>query len=210
MEIESVTKPLYKTLSSSQKIDYVLDKQEKGLNRKDIYLMMGYAKVKNLDDFMKGKGYIKENDIFVLQGGVTEESNDIQKAQVTDNTNKYIKMDEGSPEGVIGHLTTLQDINIQEKLINMINQYEEYQEMLKWYKSERSHTEVNNLNIPVVEIVTGLEINYPKNTNMKTSIRLDAKIWSRFKEVADTKFRHIDNPSLLSQALYEFLEKYDK
>lgn len=210
MEIESVTKPLYKTLSSSQKVDYVLEKQEKGLNRKDIYLMMGYAKVKNLDDFMKGKGYIKENDVFVLPGGVIEESHGIKKAQVTDNTNKQMKVEDGSQVGVIGHLSTLQDINIQEKLINMINQYEEYQEMLTWYKSERSHIEANKPNIPVVEIVTGLEINYPKNTNMKTSIRLDAKIWSRFKEVADTKFRHIDNPSLLSQALYEFLEKYDK
>ena len=68
----------------------------------------------------------------------------------------------------------------------------------------------NMVNAPVVEVVTGLEINYPKTTNMKTSIRLDAKIWSRFKDVADDKFRHIDNPSLLSQALYEFLEKYDK
>jgi hypothetical protein len=66
------------------------------------------------------------------------------------------------------------------------------------------------VNNPVVEVVTGLEINYPKATNMKTSIRLDAKIWSRFKDVAEDKFRHIDNPSLLSQALYEFLEKYDK
>lgn len=210
MEIESIEKPLYKTLSSSQKVDYVLDKQEKGLNRKDIYLMMGYAKVKNLDDFMKGKGYIKENEVFILSGGVIEELNSTQTAQGTDNTNRKIKNDEVSQGGVIRHLTTLQDINIQDKLINMINQYEEYQEMLKWYKSERSHTEVNNSNISVVEIVTGLEINYPKNVNMKTSIRLDAKIWSRFKEVADTKFRHIDNPSLLSQALYEFLEKYDK
>lgn len=63
---------------------------------------------------------------------------------------------------------------------------------------------------PIVEVVTGLDINYPKTTNMKTSIRLDTKIWSRFKEFADDKFRHIDNPSLFSQALYEFLEKYDK
>lgn len=210
MEKDNITKPLYKTLTSSQKVDYVLDKQEKGLNRKDIYLMMGYANVKNLDDFMKGKGYIKENDMFVLQRGVIEKSNSIQKAQVTDNTNKNIENDRRSREGVRGNLITLEDINIQEKLMNMINQYEEYQEMLKWYKSERSHMEVKNINVPVVEIVTGLEINYPKSNNMKTSIRLDSKIWGRFKKFADTKFSHIDNPSLLSQALYEFLEKYDK
>ena len=210
MKLERVKNPLYKTLNSNQKINYVLEQQAKGLNRKDIYLMMGYAKVKNLDDFMRGKGYIKENDVFVLPVVAMEESQGIQKPQMIDNTDKQIKNIERSQEGVIGHLETLQDVNIQEKLINMINQYEEYQEMLKWYKSERSRIEGNNTNIPVVEIVTGLEINYPKNTNMKTSIRLDAKIWKRFKEFADTKFRHIDNPSLLSQALYEFLEKYDK
>ena len=210
MKVERVKNPLYKTLNSNQKVNYVLEQQAKGLNRKDIYLMMGYAKVKNLDDFMRGKGYIKENDVFVLPVEVLEESQGTQKRKMIDNTNKQIENIEGSQGGVIGHLETLQDVNIQEKLINMINQYEEYQEMLKWYKSERSRIEGNNLNIPVVEIVTGLEINYPKNTNMKTSIRLDAKIWHRFKEFADTKFRHIDNPSLLSQALYEFLEKYDK
>lgn len=210
MKLERVRNPLYKTLNSNQKVNYVLEQQAKGLNRKDIYLMMGYAKVKNLDDFMRGKGYIKENDVFVLPVVDMEESQGIQKPQMIDNTDKQIKNIERSQEGVIGHLETLQDVNIQEKLINMINQYEEYQEMLKWYKSERSRIEGNNTNIPVVEIVKGLEINYPKNTNMKTSIRLDAKIWNRFKEFADTKFRHIDNPSLLSQALYEFLEKYDK
>lgn len=200
-------KPLYKTLNSGQKIEYVLEQQEKGLNRKDIYKLMGYAKVKNLDDFMRGKGYIKENDIFILIGGDTEESKGIQKIERTDNTNNQVIEIKGSQEGVTGHLETLQDINVQEKLINMINKYEEYEEMLKWYKSQGSQMSGD---ISVVEVITGLEINYPKTSNMKTSIRLDAKIWGRFKEFADTKFSHVDNPSLLSQALYEFLEKYDK
>lgn len=210
MVVDKGVKPLYKTLNSNQKIEYVLEQQSKGLNRKDIYMMMGYAKVKNLDDFMKGKGYIKENDLFVLSGGVPEESKSIQKAQRIDNTNNQIIESEGSQEGGIGNLATLQDVNIQEKLINMLNNYEQYEEMLKWYQSERSQMGGNTINTPVVEVVTGLEINYPKTTNMKTSIRLDAKIWNRFKKVADDKFRYIDNPSLLSQAIFEFLEKYDK
>ena len=210
MAITIEGKPLYKTLNSVEKIEYVLEQQTKGLNRKDIYKLMGYAKVKNLDDFMKGKGYIKENDLFVLSGGDTEKSEGIKEAQITDNANNEIKLTQGSQEGVTGHLATLQDVNIQEKLINMINNYEEYEEMLKWYKTQGSQMGGNVVNAPVVEVVTGLDINYPKTTNMKTSIRLDAKIWSRFKEFADTKFRHVDNPSLLSQALYEFLEKYDK
>jgi hypothetical protein len=74
MTVTTIDKPLYKSLDSNQKIEYVLDQQSKGLNRKDIYVMMGYAKVKNLDDFMKGKGYIKKNDLFVLPGEVTGES----------------------------------------------------------------------------------------------------------------------------------------
>lgn len=210
MAVAKGYKPLYKSLDSNQKIEYVLEQQSKGLNRKDIYIMMGYATVKNLDDFMKGKGYIKENDLFVLSGGVIEGSGGIRKSQITDNTNNHIVDTQRSHAEVTGHLAPLQDVNIQKKLINMINQYEEYEEMLKWYKSQGSHMGGNDINTPVVEIVTGLDINYPKTTNMKTSIRLDTKIWSRFKEFADTKFSHVDNPSLLSQALYEFLEKYDK
>ncbi|MGL5330230.1 MAG: hypothetical protein ACRDD7_13245 [Peptostreptococcaceae bacterium] len=207
MEVDTDKKPLYKTLNSEQKVEYVLEQQVKGLNRKDIYILMGYAKVKNLDDFMKGKGYIKDNEVFVLSSGGKEESNGIQVPKVIENTENHIIESKRSQEGVIGHLSTLQDINVQEKLINMLNQYEEYEEMLKWYKSQGSHMGGDNT---VVEVITGLEINYPKTTNMKTSIRLDAKIWSRFKDVADNKFNHVDNPSLLSQALYEFLEKYDK
>lgn len=210
MAVAIEEKPLYKSLDSRQKVEYVLDQQTKGLNRKDIYVMMGYAKVKNLDDFMRGKGYIKENDLFVLPVGVAEESESIQKDQGIDNTNNQIIEAKRSQEGVIGNLATLQDVNIQEKLINMLNNYEQYEEMLKWYKSQGSQMGANMSSTPVVEVVTGLEINYPKTTNMKTSIRLDTKIWSRFKEFADNKFSHIDNPSLLSQALYEFLEKYDK
>ena len=207
MAIDADKKPLYKTLNSEQKVEYVLNQQAKGLNRKDIYILMGYAKVKNLDDFMKGKGYRKDNELFVLSVGGKEESQGIQTPEVIENTDNQIVKSKGSQEEVIGHISTLQDINVQEKLINMLNRYEEYEEMLKWYKSQRSHMGGDT---PVVEVITGLEINYPKTTNMKTSIRLDAKIWSRFKNVADSKFSHVDNPSLLSQALYEFLEKYDK
>lgn len=207
MAIDADKKPLYKTLNSEHKVEYVLNQQAKGLNRKDIYILMGYAKVKNLDDFMKGKGYRKDNELFVLSVGGKEESQGIQTPEVIENTDNQIVKSKGSQEEVIGHISTLQDINVQEKLINMLNKYEEYEEMLKWYKSQRSHMGGDT---PVVEVITGLEINYPKTTNMKTSIRLDAKIWSRFKNVADSKFSHVDNPSLLSQALYEFLEKYDK
>lgn len=207
MAVDADGKPLYKTLSSEQKVEYVLEQQAKGLNRKDIYILMGYAKVKNLDDFMKGKGYIKDNDLFVLSEGGKEESQVIKMPKMVGNAENKITESKRSQEGGIGHLKTLQDINVQEKLIDMLNKYEQYEEMLKWYKSQGSHM---GGDAPVVEVITGLEINYPKTTNMKTSIRLDTKIWSRFKAVADDKFSHVDNPSLLSQALYEFLEKYDK
>lgn len=210
MAVEIPERPRYKCKDADKKVEYVLEQQSKGLNRKDIYVKMGYAKVKNLDDFMKGKGYIKENDLFILSRGVIGESVGIQEAQLIDNTNNQLIKPERSQEGVVGHLETLQDVNIQEKLIKMLNNYEQYDKMLKWYQSQGSQMGGNTINTPVVEIVTGLEINYPKTSNMKTSIRLDAKIWSRFKDVADNKFSHVDNPSLLSQALYEFLEKYDK
>lgn len=207
MRVSTGDEPLYKSLDSSQKIEFVLEQQAKGLNRKDIYKLMGYTKVKNLDDFMKGKGYIKENDLFIFSRGDKGESRGVQESKSIQNTDNNLEVSKGSQEGVVGHLSTLQDTNIQEKLINMLNKYEEYEDMLNWYKAKGSQI---GGDVPVVEIVTGLEINYPKTTNMKTSIRLDTKIWSRFKKVADTKFSHVDNPSLLSQALYEFLEKYDK
>lgn len=41
--------------------------------------------------------------------------------------------------------------------------------MLKWYKSQRNQI---GGDIPVAEVITGLEINYSKKNNMKISIRL--------------------------------------
>ena len=41
---------------------------------------------------------------------------------MTDNTNNHIVEIERGQEGVIGNLATLHDINIQEKLINMLKQ----------------------------------------------------------------------------------------
>lgn len=199
-------KPLYKILNSIEKVEYVMDQQTKGLNRKDIYILMGYADIKNLDDFMKRRGYVKENNLFVLAGGVKEESEGIQEQTVPESDTKDQGLVHRSQGGDTGHIATLQDVNVQEKLMNMINHMEEYEEMLQWYKAQVSQKGGSQ---HIIEVVTGLEINYPKTMNIKTSIRLDAKIWERFKKVADTKFSHIDNPSLLSQALYEFLEKYE-
>lgn len=46
---------------------------------------MRYAKVKNLDNFMKGKGYIKANDLFTLVVDIKEEPQGIQIPKVIKN-----------------------------------------------------------------------------------------------------------------------------
>lgn len=38
MIVDADKKPLYKTLNSEQKVEYVLEQQGKGLNRKNIYI----------------------------------------------------------------------------------------------------------------------------------------------------------------------------
>lgn len=56
-------------LSSEEKIKYILEFQEFGMDRKEIADRMGYAGVKQQDRFMKNQGYTKVDDKYVLKQG---------------------------------------------------------------------------------------------------------------------------------------------
>lgn len=193
-----MTKPLKDTLNSDEKLAYILEQQNLGLTRNQIYKLMGYSNIKNIDDFMKRKGYIKENNIFVKGGECTP--NIPQTNKSIRNTN--VEVIENSKD-----IEFLQDISIQNKLINMIERYDKFNDVIDWFEN-RGQEGGNYTPNEIIEVVTGLDINFKETETIKTSMRIDKGVWEDFKELGDKKYSHIANNKLLSQAVYEFIEKY--
>lgn len=193
-----MSKPLKDTLNSDEKLKYILDQQELGLTRNEIYKLMGYSNIKNIDDFMKRKGYIKENNLFVKGGECTPTIP--QTNTKTENTTVEVVED-------VNVLGVLQDISVQNKLLNMLENYDRFNKMLNWYETVG---QMEDKSTPIVEVVTGLEIQFEESETIKTSIRVDKDVWEDFKELGESEYKHIANNKLISQALYEFINKYKK
>ena len=191
-----MSKPLKDTLNSDEKLKYILEQQELGLTRNEIYKLMGYSNIKNIDDFMKRKGYMKENNLFVNGDKCTPTIP--QTNTKTENTTVEVIDD-------VNVLGVLQDISVQNKLLNMLENYDRFNKMLNWYETVG---QMEDKSTPIVEVVTGLEINFKESETIKTSIRVDKDIWEDFKELGESKYKHIANNKLISQALYEFINKY--
>lgn len=193
-----MTKPLKDTLNSDEKLEYILEQQNLGLTRNEIYKLMGYSNIKNIDDFMKRKGYIKENNLFVKGGKCTPTIP--QTTKRTENTTVEVIDD-------VNVLGVLQDISVQNKLLNMLENYDRFNKMLNWYETVG---QIEDKSTPIVEVVTGLEIQFEESETIKTSIRVDKDVWEDFKELGESEYKHIANNKLISQALYEFINKYKK
>lgn len=191
-----MTKQLKDTLNSDEKLQYILEQQNLGLTRNEIYKLMGYSNIKNIDDFMKRKGYIKENNLFVKGGKCTPT---IPQTNTKTENNTVEVVDDVNVLGV------LKDISVQNKLLNMLENYDRFNNLLNWYETVG---QMEDNSTPIVEVVTGLEINFKESETIKTSIRVDKDIWEDFKELGENKYKHIANNKLVSQALYEFINKY--
>lgn len=193
-----MNKPLKDTLNSNEKLEYILEQQSKGYTRNEIYKMMGYSNIKNIDDFMKRRGYIKENNLFI-EGDKGTPS--VSQTTKTINNTKVEVIDDKNNIGF------LQDISIQHKLINMLERYDKFNDVIDWFEN-MGQEGGNHTPNEIIEVVTGLDINFEETETIKTSMRIDKGVWENFKKLGDKKYSHIANNKLLSQAVHEFIEKY--
>lgn len=205
MDIKS---KLIDTLTTIEKINYVLEQQEKGIPQRKIAEWMGYSETNALTKFMKKQGYTKVNDIFIKGSGVVEDKERTNNIKTI--TNEIIE--DNKPTIV------LQNQDMQNKLFDMLNNYDSFIEMVKWFNnSERGYIEdkePTGNTIPIkqdttiIEVNTGLQINYNKTKTKKTTIRLDEAIWEEFDNFCTDKYSQFSKQDLLSQALREFMDKY--
>lgn len=189
-----------KKLNSEDKLKYILSLQDRGLNRKQIAEAMGYTRLDTLDRFMKKYDYIKVNNIFILDTGAVE---DKERTNNINTITHEIIEDKG-------RTIVLQNQEMQNKLFDMLNNYDSFVEVIKWFnslgdKSKRGQIEDN---APIIEVNTGLQINYNKTKTKKTTVRLDEGIWEEFDNFCTDKYNQFSKQDLLSQALREFIDKY--
>ena len=175
------------------KVKKILELQEQGVPRKEIYKIMEYKKIDYLNRFMKRQGFILDGELFIKDEAPiinTEDAksniNIINKEEATEDMINVI------PEG------------FKENMINLVNQYDKLQEMINWFNTK---DDIDNTN--VIEVNTGIRIDLPDAPIKRTTIRVNEKVWNDFLNLADAN-SEFDKHSLLSMAIKEYVEKYKK
>ena len=175
------------------KVMKILELQEQGVPRKEIYKIMEYKEISSLNRFMKRRGFSLDGELFIKDEAPiinTEDAksniNIINKEEATEDMINVI------PEG------------FKENMINLVNQYDKLQEMINWFNTK---DDIDNTN--VIEVNTGIRIDLPDAPIKRTTIRVNEKVWNDFLDLADAN-SEFDKHSLLSMAIKEYVEKYKK
>ena len=178
------------------KVIKILELQEQGVPRKEIYKIMKYKEISSLNRFMKRKGFILDGELFVKE--VADNIAPVNTKDDKDNTNIINK--EEAPEDMINVIPE----GFKENMINLVNQYDKLQEMINWFNTK---DDIDNTN--VIEVNTGIRIDLPDAPIKRTTIRVNEKVWNDFLDLADAN-SEFDKHSLLSMAIKEYVEKYKK
>jgi hypothetical protein len=181
-----------KDWSSEKKINYIIDLQDKGLSRKDIAIEFGYTRVDTLDRLMKKYGYEKIDGKFVLN---MEDSCPTSSPK----TDISILRKNCPPYG--GQL--LESFDVQNKLLNIVNNYDKLMYVINNFDSVE-----DNCPIDVIEVKSGIQIDFEKSEAIKTTIRVDKNIWDDFSDLCKDKYKHLNKHDLISKAFIEFIDKY--
>ena len=170
---------------------YSLTKLEKeiGISRKTISnrcASIQYKYDKKLNQ------YIYDESIEIKKG------TSVRQVKSIENTNN-VKVDK-CPTDVVQF-----DNDIKNKMLMITNKYDKLMEIIDWYETKgdkcpTGHTEI-------IEIKTGLQIDFIKSEAKKVSIRTDAGIWDKFISFTQ-EHPEFTKGDLLAQALNEFLNKW--
>ena len=154
-----------------------IERNEFGVNPSVISKRLGRLNYKRVDN-----KFIKLN----VRHDVRHDVINIEKVDVLGRNNKVM---------TISDVVTERDN--QEKLINIINRYDDLMKLL-------DNKNTNNFN-------SGIVIELPNEEGKKdtrATIRINKVIWERFNKFCDVN-KSFSKKELLSQALKEFMERYE-
>ena len=179
------------------KLKYILELQEQGLTRHEIKDKLGYKSIDSLTKFLKKRGYSFDNKL-----------NKYTPIDDTSTTNVIREPNKAKQQGIILNDDKGMTIDIQQDLksniINLANDYDKIQEVLKWFESKNDDKGMTE----VIAVVTeGIKINLPKSETIRTTIRINKDIWDKFDEFSKQN-NEFNKQDLMAQALKEYMEKY--
>lgn len=97
------------------------------------------------------------------------------------------------------------DNDIKNKMLMIVNKYDKLIEIIDWFDNKEDKCLTSPTEI--IEIKTGLQIDFIKSETKKVSIRTDADVWDKF--ISFTKEHpEFTKGDLLAQAINEFLNKW--
>ena len=92
---------------------------------------------------------------------------------------------------------------LQNNMIQLSNDYERITKMLEWFENERD----NSMTDITVRINEGLSIDYIRSKELRKTVRVDENVYESLRELSN-KYQQYSIKDLLSQAIYEFVNKY--
>lgn len=155
---------------------------------------LGYKYNQKLKKYMKSSEPTRE----VLKTSLTNYSSDENKKLTEENYKEYdSSMTIDIPENIIEADT------FKSNLIDLVLNYEKIKKMMYDYE----HTSGTQENI--IEVQQGIKIDKPKGNIIRTTVRVNEEILNIFKSFCD-RHKEYTQKDLLSQALLEFVQRYDK
>lgn len=195
-----------KGMTVQEKISKVLELQEQGYKQEEIVQIMD-SNIGSIRRMMNRNGYKTENKLFIKKDDDNSHTNVISKENTVipgDDDNSHTSVINDTEIIPTEAAAILSNDDIRINLLNIVKQYDKIQNIIDWFDSrdDNSHTSV-------IQLDNGLKIDLPEAENKRTTIRVNEKIWNDFNDLAD-KYKEYDKQSLISMALKEFIDKYDK
>ena len=184
----------------NDKFEKVLELQEQGLHRTEIYKICGWKRLDTLTRTMRKRGYVydKKQEKYI-------QMTDVGQLPPTNKPSKTKK----HQEVVKANSSTMLDLEndvLKNNILGLAKSYDEIMGLLEWYKT--SGGQVSSIDAEVIEVVQqGIQIDLPKIESIKTSIRVNKEIWQQFGKFAELHSEFVKG-DLLAQALKEYMEKY--
>ena len=100
---------------------------------------------------------------------------------------------------------TLVTKELQSNMIQLSKDYERINKMLEWFENNCD----NDMTDVTVRISEGLSIDYIRSNEIRKTVRVDEKAYESLIELSK-EYQQYTIKDLLSQAIYEFVNKYKK
>lgn len=199
-----MNKVIFNKMEIEKQVKYINNELLKGCSLKNISLSLGISKSTIKERFFKigfifdldKRQYIKHKEnINVMQNENIKFIEQSNKAKKNNKVLHYKYNDEYNFDK-----DKFNDKNINKKVFEIVNKYENILEMLEWFNKQKNIIEPMELKIDNSKLSGEVKT---------TTIRIYIDIWNNFKSFSDD-FKEYKIMDLISMALIEFMEKYKK